>query len=226
MTIRAVIFDRDDTLVHYEPAAVAAAQAHIAKIAPSIPGGDTSEHWITWPGPWPRTEAEEPAFWRAYWMYICAHYQISETAAAELQEVGAIYHTFFTAFPDSQRCLRMLRERGLRLAVLTNFSLPSVHLTLRHAGLEPAWFTALLSSAVIGVRKPDPDAYLAAAAALDLDPSECAFVDNLLVNVEAACALGMQGILLDRQQAIEAGTIARIHDLDGLLDLLDPFLQN
>ena len=105
---------------------------------------------------------------------------------------------------------------------MTNFELPSVHLTIRHAGLDPSWFTALLSSSILGVSKPALHAYLAAAAALDVPPSNCAFVDDLVVNVEAACAVGMRGILLDRQHTAISCTTERVFSLDGLLELLTP----
>jgi FMN phosphatase YigB (HAD superfamily) len=104
--------------------------------------------------------------------------------------------------------------------VLTNFELPSIDQTLRHAGLDPAWFSALLCSIAIGVYKPDPNAYRAAAAALELAPAECAFVDDLPENVAAACAIGMRGILLDRRHAHTSSALERIDDLHGLIDLL------
>lgn len=201
-------------------AAIRAIEERIAQLAPTIPPGGTSMLWQQWPGPWPRSEAEEPEFWRSYWAYVAAHYQLSAAEAAALQDVGALYYTCFVAYPESQRCLIALRQRGLRLAVLTNFALPSIQLTLRHVGLDPSWFSALLSSAMIGIRKPDPAAYLAATEALGLPPQECVFVDDLLENVEAACALGMRGVLIDRQRRSEAGHVTRIDSLDGLLDLV------
>jgi putative hydrolase of the HAD superfamily len=106
--------------------------------------------------------------------------------------------------------------------VLTNFELPSIDQTLQNAGLDPTWFSALLCSAAIGVYKPDPAAYLAAAAALGLDPAACAFVDDLPENVAAACATGMRGILLDRARAHTSSALERVDGLHGLVDLLTP----
>jgi putative hydrolase of the HAD superfamily len=220
MDIRAVIFDRDNTLVYFDAAATAALEARVAAAAPMLPRGAAAAHWSTWPGPWPRAADDEPAFWRAFWGQFAARYALAETTAMALLEIGAFYHTCFTAFPDATSCLRALRSRGLLLAVLTNFELPSIDQTLRNAGLDPAWFSSLLSSAAIGVYKPDPSAYLAAATALELDPAECMFVDDLPENVAAACAIGMRGVLLDRARAHTSGTIERIDDLHGLAALL------
>ena len=49
----------------------------------------------------------------------------------------------------------------------------------------------------IGVRKPDPAAFDALTRALGVPPEETAFVDDNQGNVDAARALGFDGILLD-----------------------------
>jgi len=220
MDIRAVIFDRDNTLVRFDPAAVAVLEARLAAAAPELPPSAAAAHWEAWPGPWPRSVDDEPAFWRAFWGQLAARYTLADATVVALLEIGAFYHTCFTSFTDAAPCLRLLRAHGLHLAVLTNFELPSIDQTLRNAGLNPAWFTALLSSAAIGVYKPNPSAYFAAAAALALDPGQCAFVDDLPENVTAACAIGMRGILLDRARVHTSGTIERVDDLHGLIALL------
>lgn len=224
MPIRAVIFDRDNTLMRFDDAAIAALEDRILAIAPTLPRSATVAHWLGWPGPWPRAPEDEPAFWRAFWGGLAARHQLAENAAEALQQIGGFYHTCFAAFADAPACLQTLRARGLRLAVLTNFELPSVELTLGGVGLAPEWFDALLSSAAIGFRKPDPRAYLAAAAALQLPPAECAFVDDLPENVAAARALGMAGWLLDRRHAYPSArhSIPSLHALADLLMVAPP----
>jgi len=221
MTIRAVIFDRDNTLLQFDQRAIATLETQITAIAPALPSGAAAQHWITWPGPWPYTEADEPAFWQLFWSNLAGHYGLSATTAATLQSIGAFYHTCFVAFPDAANCVSTLRARGFRLAVLTNYELPSISQTLCHAGLDPDLFAALLSSTGIGVRKPDPRAYLIAAGTLGLSPAECAFVDDLLVNVEAARKIGMQGWLLDRKRMLVANQNERAYTIDSLVALLE-----
>jgi putative hydrolase of the HAD superfamily len=219
MSIRAVIFDRDNTLVRFDHIAGAAIEARIAAIAPALPKHAVAAHWQTWRGPWPRTVEDEPAFWRLFWSDLVRRNMLHGDVAAALQGIGECYYTCFAAFPDTRDCIETLRAHGLRLAVLTNFELPSIHLTLRHAGLEPAWFDAMLSSVAIGAPKPDPRAYIAAAAALNLRPAECAFVDDLPENVDAAGAVGMQAWLIDRECSYpsSAPTINNLRDLAVLL---------
>jgi putative hydrolase of the HAD superfamily len=220
MHIQAVIFDRDNTLMHFDAAAIARVEAEIARAAPSLPRGAAVAHWMSWAGGWPRVPADEPAFWSAFWAELAARHQLPGTAAAELQQIGDFYHTCFNIFPDTLACLGLLRSRGLKLAVLTNFELPSIDLTLQHAGIDPGWFAALLSSATIGFRKPDPRAYLAAVAALDIPAAACAFVDDLPENVAAARTLGMQALLLDRRSSPSPELGTYIRGLDELPAIL------
>jgi putative hydrolase of the HAD superfamily len=221
MSTQAIIFDRDNTLVQFDAAAIAALEQRIAAIAPTLARGAAVRHWTTWPGPWPRTPADEAGFWHMFWADLAHQHGLSKAAVGELQQIGAFYHTCFTAFPDSLDCLTTLRDRGLRLAVLSNFELPSIQDTLRTAGLDPSWFDVLLSSATIGCHKPDPRAYLAAAKALGLAADECAFVDDLPENVAVAHHLGMYAVLLDRRQ-IYPPDLPSIRSLDELPKLLHP----
>ena len=47
-------------------------------------------------------------------------------------------------------------------------------------------FDAILESRVLGVRKPDPRFYELACEALDVEPDECVFLDDLGVNLKPA----------------------------------------
>ena len=46
-----------------------------------------------------------------------------------------------------------------------------------------ARFDRIFTSCELGCRKPDPEIYLAAAAALNIAPERVAFIDDLAVNV-------------------------------------------
>lgn len=198
--VRAVVFDRDETLLYFDHVTIAAIDGEIAALLPDMPPDATAQHWVTWPGPWPRTREEEPQFWAVFWEAFAQRYQGAAVPLERLVAVGSRYHTYFRAFDDAAPCLLALTRAGLRLAVLTNFELPSVEHTFTHTGIDPALFDALLSSASIGVAKPHPDAFQAVLAALQLPSEQCAYVDDLPHNVEGAIAVGMRGVLLDRER--------------------------
>jgi putative hydrolase of the HAD superfamily len=98
--------------------------------------------------------------------------------------------------------LRGLRDRGLRLGLLTN--------NVRE--WEPYWrtmlpvdevFDVVVDSGFVGMRKPEPGIYELTLERLELPGEACVFLDDLEVNVEAARAQGMRGVVYrDAGQAI------------------------
>lgn len=221
MAIHAVIFDRDHTLLRFDREAVQAIEQQISRIVPGIPAGAAATHWLSWAGPWPTTPADEGQFWERFWQSLGRRYQVSKLQLAQLEQLGGFYHTCFTAYPDARPCVEALYNQGIRLAVLTNFELPSVDRTLEHAGLNPAWFEVLLSSAAIGVYKPAPEAYQIVLNALELRPEECGFVDDLQENVVAAQNMGMHAIRIDRSSVAEPAPdcISSLEELPQILPL-------
>ena len=75
-------------------------------------------------------------------------------------------------------------------------------------------FDAVLEAAKLGVLKPDPAAFTAAAAALGEDPRRCLFVDDLAANLDGARAVGMSAQLFDVTDP--AGSATRVLDALGL----------
>lgn len=60
-----------------------------------------------------------------------------------------------------------------------------------------------------GVRKPDPEAYLGAARALELPPRACLFVDDRQSNVDAARAVGMDAVRFEGAGPLREALVAR-----------------
>jgi epoxide hydrolase-like predicted phosphatase len=73
------------------------------------------------------------------------------------------------------------------------------------------WTDAAVYSAEVRLLKPDPRIYQLALTRLDVRADEAVFVDDLLVNVQAAQALGMKGVLCQSTQQT-------IHDIQQSLD--------
>lgn len=74
------------------------------------------------------------------------------------------------------------------------------------------YFDALIDVATLGVRKPHPNTYLAAAAALSMAPEDCIFIDDMVVNCRGAEAVGMGSHLFDitKTEASIASLLERI----------------
>jgi putative hydrolase of the HAD superfamily len=97
---------------------------------------------------------------------------------------------------------RELRGRGLHLAILTNNVREWEAMWRAKLPIDEV-FELVVDSAFVGVRKPEPEIYALTLARLGLPAEECAFLDDLEVNVEGARAAGMHGIHFeDTEQAI------------------------
>jgi putative hydrolase of the HAD superfamily len=90
--------------------------------------------------------------------------------------------------------LRGLRDRGLRLALLTN------NVKEWEPRWRPVWdidalFEVVVDSGFVGMRKPEPGIYELTLARLGLPGEACVFVDDLQLNCDAAAACGMHPVL-------------------------------
>jgi len=104
--------------------------------------------------------------------------------------------------------VRSIHRRGVKTALLSN----SWGLHYYPHDLLGELFDEIFISAQVGMRKPDADIYHHAAAGLGLEPSGCVFVDDFAVNVEAAEAVGMRGVLHEHPPR----TIAELQRLFGV----------
>ncbi|GAA2660195.1 HAD family phosphatase [Nonomuraea recticatena] len=116
-------------------------------------------------------------------------------AVAEFAEVS------FWVDEEVRALLAKAQER-VPLVLLTN-AMDTLEEHLDRLGLT-YFADAVVSSARVGLAKPDPRIYELAAQVAGVTPSRCLFVDDRLENVEAARALGMIGV-----HFTEAGDLAR-----------------
>jgi putative hydrolase of the HAD superfamily len=87
-----------------------------------------------------------------------------------------------------------LKQAGLRLGVVTNGPTQKQRRKIEALELQ-ARLGALLISEEFGAAKPNPKIFLAAAAALEVQPSECMFIgDNPAKDVGGASAVGMRAV--------------------------------
>jgi putative hydrolase of the HAD superfamily len=102
-------------------------------------------------------------------------------------------------------CMRSLRDRGLRMAMLTN--------NVRE--WEPLWraklpeideiFEVVVDSAFVGMRKPEAEIYELTVERIGggIGAGDCLFVDDTDVNCQTAESLGMTAVhYVDANQAI------------------------
>jgi putative hydrolase of the HAD superfamily len=99
---------------------------------------------------------------------------------------------------------RSLRERGVRLAILTN-NVREWHDAWREKFAIDDLFELVVDSGFEGTRKPEPEIYALTLERLGLPGEACAFIDDLEVNLPPARAAGMHAVhFRDTAQAVAA----------------------
>lgn len=124
--------------------------------------------------------------------------------------------------PSAQALLGGLRTRGVRVAAVSN-SDGTLDAELSRFGLRE-WFDVVIDSTLAGAEKPDRRIYRAACAALALQPHDCWFLgDGLINDVIGAEGAGIAlGVLYDRFDLYRHLTgIVRVSCLCDMLDLVD-----
>lgn len=112
-----------------------------------------------------------------------------------LEGFGERYFEHLDPNHEMIELMRSLRDRGLRMALLTN--------NVRE--WEPLWraklpdideiFEVVVDSAFVGMRKPEPGIYELTLERLgDVEAADCLFVDDSDVNCEMAEQLGMTAV--------------------------------
>lgn len=105
------------------------------------------------------------------------------------------------ALEGTVEVLARLRERGVPLYALTNFSTEKFPLMRERFGFFD-WFDGIVVSGAVGIAKPDPRIYAHLFLACDLRPGDCLFIDDMPANVAAAKAAGMQAIQFTTSAAL------------------------
>lgn len=126
---------------------------------------------------------------RGWWEQVDFLRGAEEAAYGELTAPDA-----WVPYPDTEPVLRALRERGLRIAVVSDFAW-DLRTHLAHHGLD-----ALIDTCVIsyeqGREKPDPQLFLKACADLGADPRATLMVGDNPVRDGGAAACGLRTYIL------------------------------
>ena len=231
MAIRAVLFDWDGTLVRSDwlvAGAPAAAVAHYARMKLHLALRDDD-------------------FERAFQAVLTAHQETRGEVSPNIDgligasftwlgwsvganDVDACARLFFgeataalSVYDDARALLASLKFRGYRVGVVTNAIFPARLFAPKTNELGLAgYLDAFVSSADVGLAKPNPGIYHHALAAIGVEAHESLFVgDRVETDIVGARAAGLRAVLLQRNaRAREAGGYLVIERLTALNDVL------
>lgn len=207
--LRAVFFDVGNTLVYPHPSVsevcrqILAEEGHVhdlSAIDALMPLVDAfyEDRYRSDDTFW-TDEAETSQVWIGMYSLLCRELGIEDEAERIALRV---YDEFgradrWRAYDDVIPAFRRLRDRGLRLGLISNWDKRLTGL-MEGMGISPLLDT-IVSSAEVGLHKPDPRIFELACERLGVRPDECAHVgDHQYADVLGARTVGMLPILIDR----------------------------
>lgn len=167
-------------------------------------------------------DARATEVWVGMYAIVCRELGIADDAPLLARRV---YDQFERAdrwrpYDDVLPVLLRLRDRGLRLGVISNWDL-RLRKLLGDLGLSEL-FDVIVCSAEVGIRKPDPRIFERACEAVGVAPQDAVHVgDHGYADLLGARSAGLRAVLIDRQggEPAAAGP-APISSFDELEDML------
>ncbi len=188
--VEAVLFDMDGVLIDSEP-------VHFRMTVETL-----EAHGL----PVPReAEYDEYLFGRpdrdGLTDWLLRHHidaDVEELAADKLERMTARFDELVEGCEDGQWLARELARHGLPLAIVSGGRRAEIDLVLERFDLRDV-FAATVSSDDVRAGKPDPEPFLAGAAALGVAARACAVIEDAVPGLRAAEAAGMLPIVVDRR---------------------------
>ncbi|MET9733920.1 HAD family hydrolase [Streptomyces sp. NPDC006458] len=230
MSIRAVVWDVDDTLFDYSSADREGMRAHLAAEGLLEDFGGARAALVRWrevtDAQWARFSAGETTFQgqRRDRVRDFLGRELTDADADDwFERYVAHYETAWALFPDVVPALDLLARR-YRHGVLSNSSLTVQDRKLRVLGVHDR-FETILCAAELGVSKPEAAAFYAACEAMSLPAHQVAYVgDHPDIDGRGAAEAGLLSVWLDRDGACAVGDAPpgghRIRTLAELPDVL------
>jgi beta-phosphoglucomutase len=158
------------------------------------------------------SEASLEAFWRSVFALVWP--DKPELAAAMYRRFRE--NGFDRLLDDARPTLEALRAAGLRLGVISNWT-GGLDALLTQIGVRE-YFEFVLSSAHVGMAKPDPRIFDLAAGLLGLQPDRLLYVgDHFGDDIQGARAAGLDAVLIDhgfRPKDLPCPRIRRLPELE------------
>lgn len=186
MKVKAVLFDLDDTLIDFIPAKLKACE-EVVKLAKC----GSADELLN------------------YFLRGKHGFESHENIADFLQDHGVFSPELFSScceiyertkierirvYPGIEEVLKKLKERGIKLAVVTDAENGKAIARLRKTNLEK-YFDVIVSADMCGKRKPEPDSILLALEKLGVKAEDAVIVgDSIRRDITAGKRIGMKTI--------------------------------
>lgn len=118
-------------------------------------------------------------------------------------------------FADSKPILEKLSKRMIKLGVVSNVSSHDVAVEILRKVELLDYFDTIVTSALVGIRKPDPGIFLYALMQFKLQPRDAVIVgDSERHDIWGGAITGMKTVLVSKKPAAESIADHRLSNLD------------
>lgn len=189
--IAAVLFDLDETLLDRRQSLTQFVLAQYQRFYPHfqhIPSAAYLRRVV-------ELDANGAVWKDQVYKQLLAELEIMDVGWEELlNDYVAHFAEACVGFPNLHATLDALETKGYKLGIVTNGRSPFQERNIAALGIRH-YFGAVLVSEAEGVRKPDPEIFLRAAARLRTQPDKVVFVgDNPQADIAGAQRCGMKAI--------------------------------
>lgn len=167
------------------------------------------------------SEEETSGVWVGMYALLCRRLGVGEGEAEALAR--RVYDEFgdpgrWRPYPDVLPALRRLRERGLKLGIISNWD-SRLEAVLAGTGVGEL-VEAVVSSADVALHKPDPRIFELACERVGVRPREAAHVgDHEYADVLGARTAGMLAVRVDRHGDATDDAVRDFESLEAALGL-------
>jgi putative hydrolase of the HAD superfamily len=220
--LTSVLFDLDGTLVDRESAAATAVVEWAAEYG--VTGPDVAARWaVVTEKHYRRHQRRELTFPEQARLRVREFLGVEASDAdADTMFEGYVrrYEAGWTVFDDAVPGLRAVRDAGLGVVVLTNGNAEHQRFKLDRMGLADE-IDVLITGDTLPAGKPDPRAFAHALERVGATAADVVMVGDSLENdIYGAQAVGIQAVLIDRNDAHANADVPRVRLLTQLLDVV------
>lgn len=228
MHYEAVLFDLDDTLYPYEPAAATARAAAFERARELGYEFDRSTFADLYETGRRETKRElsgvAATHGRHNYFKRGLELVTGESRPADALALGdAYWDAFLDAMepaPELSATLTAIRDAGAAVGITTNLTTRIQLRKLSRLGIA-ATVDTLVTSEEVGREKPGSAMFTVPLARLDCAPSEAVVVgDNVTADVGGGNAVGLDTVLLDRDGSVDTDDLPERHCPDHTVDAL------
>lgn len=193
MSIKAILFDHDGTLVDSEPAHFRIWRKVLSGYGVDLSEQQYSDYYAGVPTP-------------ANALDMVSRFSIeTEPESLARKKVLAmsdfISRTSFPLMPSARETVRRFHALGLQLAIVTGSGQEVVTATMRTHALRPL-FATVVSGDDVQRNKPHPDGYLLAMQRLGLSAKECLAVEDTEAGLNAAAEAGIDCLVVPNDMSM------------------------